>query len=55
MILASLILISLEALLIPYLNAIFVIPLISPIAIFILLLGIRKQFYPIEEEKTVSD
>ena len=37
------------------LNAILVIPLLSPIAILIIVLGVRKWLYPVENEKTKSE
>ena len=55
MIFSSLLLFSLEALLIPFLSAVLVISLISPFALFILFLGIRKQFFPFEGEKTKTE
>lgn len=55
MIFSAFVLFSLEALLVPLLSAVLVIPLISPVAIFILLLGIKKQFYPMDENTKKED
>ena len=37
------------------LNAVLVIPLLSPIAILIIVLGVRKWLYPVENENTKSE
>ena len=52
MILSGFMLFALEGLLTSILSAFYVLPLITPIALFILLLGIRKQFYYVEGDKT---
>jgi len=46
---------SIEILTTSILNAVLVIPLFTPIGIYILLLGIRKQFFPVANEKTKTE
>ena len=55
MLVSGFMLIALEMLLGDILDIIYVIPLITPIAIFIILLGIRKQFFYVEGDKTKTE
>ena len=55
MLLSGFILIGLEFLITEYINALYVAPLITPYAIFMIFLGIRKWLYPPEREKTKSE
>ena len=55
MILAGFMLFALEVLLSNILSAFYVVPLVTPIAIYIILLGIRKQFMAPSKEKTKSE
>ena len=55
MILAGFMLIALEAGLINYIHAGIVLPLISPFAIFIIFLGIRKWLFPVTGDATKSE
>ena len=55
MIFSGFTLIAFEFLVSSVLNAFLVIPLLSPIAILIIVLGVRKWLYPVENEKTKSE
>ena len=55
MIFSGFTLIAFEFLVSSVLNAFLVIPLLSPIAILIIILGVRKWLYPVENEKTKSE
>ena len=55
MIFSGFTLIAFEFLVSSVLNVFLVIPLLSPIAILIIILGIRKWLYPVENEKTKSE
>ena len=55
MIFSGFTLIAFEFLVSSVLNAFLVIPLLSPIAILIIILGVRKWLYPVEDEKTKSE
>ena len=55
MIFSGFTLIAFEFLASSVLNALLVIPLLSPIAILIIILGVRKWLYPVENEKTKSE
>lgn len=55
MLISGFMLIYLGIVLVPYTSAIYVIPLITPIAIFIIMIGIRKWLYPPEKEKTKTE
>lgn len=55
MILSGFCLLSFEALTVLILSSFFILPLLTPISIFILLLGVRKWLYPFEGEKTKSE
>jgi len=51
MIFAGFVMFYLEAVLIPYVSIVFVIPFLSPVAIFVILLGIKKFLYSDDAEK----
>lgn len=55
MILSGFMFFAIEAGLIAYINAVLVLPLLSPFGIFILFLGIRKWLYPVKDDKTKSE
>lgn len=55
MLLSAFILFALEAMLTPYLHIGLIILFISPFAIFILFLGIKKQFYPVEKDNPEAE
>ena len=55
MIFSGFTLIAFEFLVSSVLNALLVIPLLSPIAILIIILGIRKWLYPVENEYTKAE
>jgi len=44
-----------EVILLPYVSVIYVIPFISPLAIFIILLGIKKFLYTEPEDTKTRD
>jgi hypothetical protein len=54
-ILSGFCLLALESLTVLYLSVFFVIPLLTPICIFIIMLGIRKLFFKPKGEKTKSE
>jgi len=54
-ILSGFCLLSFEALTVLILSSFYVIPLLTPVSIFIILLGIRKWLFPVSGEKTKSE
>jgi hypothetical protein len=51
MLISGFMLLGLEVLILDYVSAFFVIPFISPVAIYIIILGIYKQFYIVDDSK----
>lgn len=55
MFLSGFILLSFEGLTVLYLDAFYIMPLLTPFSIFIMMLGIRKWLYPFEGERNKSE
>ena len=55
MLLSGFMLISLEIITASYLDSLYLLPLLTPVSIFIMILGIRKWLYPVENEYTKSE
>ena len=55
MLLSGFMLISLEIITASYLDSLYLLPLLTPVSIFIMILGVRKWLYPVENEYTKSE